>query len=123
MEVHSTPILDTFLLLISVGPTTKSSRGEATSGARGTSSSIRASGRTATCSPSASLGRSGGQLSRLQQVVFLARDVQMVSMSRLVTFTTGEAIMSYLKEAAEEQGLMEKIRFNWSTIRTFTFHS
>ena len=33
--------------------------------------------------------------------------------------------MSYLKEAAEEQGLMEKIRFNWdlkSTI-TFTFQS
>ena len=25
---------------------------------------------------------------------------------------TGEAIMAYLKEAAEEQGLMEKIRFN-----------
>ena len=34
--------------------------------------------------------------------------------------------MSYLKEAAEEQGLMEKIRFNWnpkSTIRAFTFQS
>ena len=62
----------------------------------------------------------------MQQVVFLAQDVQMISMSRLVTFTTGEAIMSYLKEAAEEQGLMEKIRFNWdlkSTIRTFTFQS
>ena len=29
--------------------------------------------------------------------------------------------MSYLKEAAEEQGLMEKIRFNWSTNWTFTF--
>ena len=70
-----------------VGPTTKSLRGEATSGAHGTSSSIRESGRTATCSPSASPGRSGSRLSRLQQVVFLARDVQMISMSRLVTFT------------------------------------
>ena len=36
---------------------------------------------------------------------------------------TGEAIMAYLKEAAEEQGLMEKIRFNtdissagWSSV-------
>ena len=46
-------------------------RGEATSEVRGTFSSIRTSGRTATCSPSASPGRSGGRLSRLQQVYFL----------------------------------------------------